>query len=49
MFQTHYFSENVVAPEIEPGTAGSIARASDYYSTEAVVQCSTKCRVYLVE
>jgi hypothetical protein len=25
-FQTHYFSENLVAPEIEPGTSGFVAR-----------------------
>jgi hypothetical protein len=24
--QTHYFSENLIAPEIEPGSAGSVAR-----------------------
>jgi hypothetical protein len=29
-FQTHYFSENLVAPGIEPGTSGSVA-------TEAVI------------
>jgi hypothetical protein len=28
-FQTHYFSENLVAPEIEPGTSASVARNSD--------------------
>jgi hypothetical protein len=28
-FQTHYFSENLVAPRIEPGTSGSVARNSD--------------------
>jgi hypothetical protein len=27
-FQTHYFSENLVAPGIEPGTSGSVARNS---------------------
>jgi hypothetical protein len=25
-FQTHYFSENLIAPGIEPGTSGSVAR-----------------------
>jgi hypothetical protein len=25
-FQTHYFSENLIAPGIEPGTFGSVAR-----------------------
>jgi hypothetical protein len=27
-FQTHYFSENLVAPGIEPGTSVSVARNS---------------------
>jgi hypothetical protein len=27
-FQTHYFSENLVAPGIGPGTSGSVARNS---------------------
>jgi hypothetical protein len=29
-FQTHYFSENMVAPGIEHGTSGSAARNSDH-------------------
>jgi hypothetical protein len=29
-FQTLYFSENLVAPRIEPGTSGSVARNSDH-------------------
>jgi hypothetical protein len=29
-FQTHYFSENLVVPGIEPGTSGSVARNSDH-------------------
>jgi hypothetical protein len=29
-FQTHYFSENLVAQGIEPGTSGSVARNSDH-------------------
>jgi hypothetical protein len=29
-FQTHYFSEKLVAPRIEPGTSGSVARNSDH-------------------
>jgi hypothetical protein len=29
-FQTHYFSENLVAPGIETGTSGSVARISDH-------------------
>jgi hypothetical protein len=28
-FQTYYLSENLVAPGIEPGTSGSVARNSD--------------------
>jgi hypothetical protein len=35
-FQIHYFSEKLVAPGIEPGTSGSVARNSDHYTTEAV-------------
>jgi hypothetical protein len=29
-FQTHYFSENLVALGIEPGTSGSVARNYDH-------------------
>jgi hypothetical protein len=29
-FQTHYFSENLVAPGIELGTSGSVVRNSDH-------------------
>jgi hypothetical protein len=29
-FQNHYYSENLIAPEIEPGTSGSIARNPDH-------------------
>jgi hypothetical protein len=29
-FQTHYFTENLVAPVIEPGTSGSVARNCDH-------------------
>jgi hypothetical protein len=29
-FQTHYFSENLVGPRIEPGTSGPVARNSDH-------------------
>jgi hypothetical protein len=28
--KTYYFSENVVAPKIEPRTSGSVARNSDH-------------------
>jgi hypothetical protein len=34
-FQTHYFSENLVAPGIETETSGSVARNSDHEITEA--------------
>jgi hypothetical protein len=34
-FQAHYFSENLVAPEIEPWSSGSVARNSDHWTTEA--------------
>jgi hypothetical protein len=30
LFQTHYFSENLVVPGIERGISGSIARKSDH-------------------
>jgi hypothetical protein len=29
-FQTHYFSENPVVPEIIPKTSGTVARNSDH-------------------
>jgi hypothetical protein len=29
-FQTHHYSENLVARGIEPGTSGSVARNSDH-------------------
>jgi hypothetical protein len=29
-FQTHYFSENMVAPGIEHGTSGSVAKNCDH-------------------
>jgi hypothetical protein len=32
-FQTHYFSENLVAPGIEPGASVSVARNSDHKTT----------------
>jgi hypothetical protein len=35
-FQTHYFSENLVVPGIEPGTSVSVARNSDHWTKEAV-------------
>jgi hypothetical protein len=35
-FQAHYFSENLVAPGIEPGTSKSVARNCDHWTTEAV-------------
>jgi hypothetical protein len=35
-FQTHYFSEKLLAPGIEPGTSRSVAKNSDHQTTEAV-------------
>jgi hypothetical protein len=35
-FQTHYFSDNLVAPGIQPGTSGSVTTNSDHKTTEAV-------------
>jgi hypothetical protein len=32
-FENHSFSENVMAPEIEPGTTESVARNCDNYTT----------------
>jgi hypothetical protein len=29
-FQTHYFLHNLLAPGIEPGTSGPVARNSDH-------------------
>jgi hypothetical protein len=29
-FEIHYYSDNLVAPGIEPGTSGSLARNSDH-------------------
>jgi hypothetical protein len=34
MFQTHYFSENLVAPEIELRTAGPVAKNPNNWTTE---------------
>jgi hypothetical protein len=36
-FQTHCYSENLVAPGMEPGISGSAARKSYHYTTEAVI------------
>jgi hypothetical protein len=41
-FQTHYFSENLVAPGIEPRTSGSGARNSDHKTTEVVANTDLK-------
>jgi hypothetical protein len=37
LFKTNYFSENLVAPGIEPEFSGSAARNSGHYTTEAVL------------
>jgi hypothetical protein len=34
LFQTHQYSGNLVAPEIEPGTTESAARNSDHLTTK---------------
>jgi hypothetical protein len=34
-FQNHYYSENLEAPEIEPGTSALASRNSDNQTTEA--------------
>jgi hypothetical protein len=36
LFQTPYFSENLVEPVIEPRISGSVDRNSDHYTIEAV-------------
>jgi hypothetical protein len=36
-FQTHNFSENLVAPGIELGTSGYVARNSDHQTTEVAL------------
>jgi hypothetical protein len=36
LFQTRYFSENLIAPEIETGTSGTVDGNSDHYTTLAV-------------
>jgi hypothetical protein len=33
-FQIHYFTENLVAQGIEPGTSGSVARNSDHWTRD---------------
>jgi hypothetical protein len=35
-FQTHYFSENLASPGIEPGISGSVAKNSDHQTIEVV-------------
>jgi hypothetical protein len=39
-FQKHYFSENLIAPRIEPGTSGSVAKNFEHYIIEAVMSNS---------
>jgi hypothetical protein len=36
-FQTHYYSENSVAPGIEHGTSGSLTRNSDHKLTKEII------------
>jgi hypothetical protein len=42
-FQTHCYVENLVAPEIEPGTSRSVAKNSDHQTTEAVLFITLVC------
>jgi hypothetical protein len=47
-FQTHCYSENLVAQGIEPGTTGLAARDSDHWTTEEVgrdVEASYKYKI----
>jgi hypothetical protein len=48
-FQTHYFSENLIALGIESGTLGSAARNSDHLTTEAVNQNSVQEEIMRTE
>jgi hypothetical protein len=49
-FQTHYFSEKLVAPGIEPETSGSVIRNPDHYTTEAVIyQVSYSYKIYSMD
>jgi hypothetical protein len=41
-FQTHYFSENLAVPGIQPGTSGSVGRNSEPYTTEVVKEYCTE-------
>jgi hypothetical protein len=40
---SHYFSVNLVAMGIEPGTFGSVARNSDHYTTETAIEILHCC------
>jgi hypothetical protein len=37
-FQIHYISEHLIAPGIELGTSGSVARNCDHWTTEALTK-----------
>jgi hypothetical protein len=41
-FQTHYFSESLVASKIEPGTSGSVASNPDHYTIEVKITVAEK-------
>jgi hypothetical protein len=40
--ETHYYSENLIVPGIEPGTSGSVARSSDHSIIETEPLNSTR-------
>jgi hypothetical protein len=42
-FQTHHYSENLVAPGIEMGTSGSVARNCDRQTTVVVLRYYSDC------
>jgi hypothetical protein len=46
-FQAHYFSENLVAPRIELGTSGYVARNSDHKAIEAVDSLKFKITIFI--
>jgi hypothetical protein len=46
-FQTHCYSENLVAPGIEPSTSGLAARNSEHETTEAVPK--TRHSIYIFD
>jgi dimeric dUTPase (all-alpha-NTP-PPase superfamily) len=45
-FQTHRYSENLVALGIEPGTTKTVARNFDYWTSEAVWDLTNTSEMY---